>query len=234
MSIFKDSISSSIKTLQQISMNNYNLPITQELMRDLISKAEENKKDNMSSELEYWLGIAWRNYTSWFVRGDERKIYLDKAINHLENAITISQKNLSKEWLLYARELGVLLIDEAIVRNLERGIFLLDSVYISTDDYDPCFCSYANAFYKQDNFLKSATVAIEILNRAKKSKEWKDSIPLAIMDIIVKSYRAYIKFLISENHYKEALDISKKLMLTGFATESDKKRHEKMKLNKTL
>ena len=52
--------------------------------------AIEGKSTNIKdTNLNYALAIAYKNYCAWFVRGNERKKYLDKALSHLKQAITV-------------------------------------------------------------------------------------------------------------------------------------------------
>jgi hypothetical protein len=197
-------------------------------MLSIIEKVEGQYPQNNSAELEYWLGIAWRNYTAWFVRGDDRKAYLEKAITHLERAYEIEKAHSGASLTDYADVLGILLVEESTVRNLQRGIALLESVFQNTREYDPCLCAYAEAIYKVGEYQKAADIALELHCRAKQSKEWKGSIPPAPMRIAAKSYRAEIKELKSERRFRDALSISEKLVQTDFVTTNDLKIHRKL------
>ncbi len=162
-------------------------------MLKAIEKVETQHPNSNSAELEYSLGIAWRNYTAWFIRSDERKPYLEKAVMQFAKAYTLEKGSSGTKWTSYASELGALLVEEALIRDLERGIPLLEAVFQSTRDYEPLLCTYAQAIYKSGNIQKAAAVAIELHRRAKKSKEWKDSVPPAPMRIAAMAYRAHIK-----------------------------------------
>jgi hypothetical protein len=118
-----------------------------------------------------------------------------------------------------------------MVRDLQRGIPLLETVFQSTRDYEPLLCSYAEAIYKTGDFEKAAAVATELRRRAKESKEWKDSIPPAPMGIAAKAYRAGIKQLKKGGDVKEAFAVSEKLLQTGVATENDRRIHEKLAIS---
>lgn len=229
MSIFKPSVSDAVNSLRQVASFGLGPQPTQTQMLETVQKIEDQYPASSSAELEYWLGIAWRNYTAWFVRGDERKQFLEKAIVHLERAHALEKANRGSKWMTYACELGLLLVDEAPIRNLERGISLLEPVFQSTQDYEPLLCSYAEALYKIGDYEKAATVATELHRRAKNSKEWKKNIPPAPMRIAAMAYRAEIKQLRKDGKNNEALSVSNALLNTGAASENDRKTHEKLK-----
>ncbi len=229
MSIFKPSISDAIHSLERVASFGLGPQPTQAQMLETVQRIEDQYPASHSAELEYWLGIAWRNYTAWFVRGDERKPYLEKAIAHLERAYSLEKANSGQRWKTYASELGALLVDEALMRDLDRGIPLLEAVFQSTQDYEPLLCSYAEAIYKTGDFEKAAAVATELYRRAKSSKEWKQNIPPAPMRIAAMAYRAEIKQLKKDGKISEALSISNALLNTGAASDNDRKTHEKLK-----
>ena len=197
-------------------------------MLNLVKRVEKQHQDSRSAELEYWLGIVWRNYTAWFVRGDERYAYLEKAVTHLENAISLERSVSDSNWLTYASELGTLLVDEAPIRNLERGISILEGVFNATKSYEPLLCSYAEALYKVKEFDKAAEVGRELHMRAKRSKEWGNMLPSAPMNTVAKAYRAQVKAFRKKGRLNQALASSEKLIKTGLATENDQRIHGKI------
>lgn len=85
-----------------------------------------DKKGNLlkNTSLFYSLAIAYRNYCAWFVRGDERKIYLEKCLFFLNESISASPDNIDAK-----SELGRLLIEEKVIRNLSKGIEILEELY---------------------------------------------------------------------------------------------------------
>lgn len=160
---------------------------TKSNMDKVLAKVESQVNEATSSMVLYWLGIAWRNYTSWHVRGDERKPYLEKSVAYYQRAFDRSKE----EWPLrqpyenrhdgdfldqisIASDLGSLLIDELIIRDLDRGERILQFVFNGTDEYEPCLCSYAELFYKRGMYEKAAEVALQVHERAVKSAkaEW--------------------------------------------------------------
>lgn len=156
-------------------------------MDNVLGEIESRLDETTSSMVLYWLGIVWRNYTSWHIRGDERKSYLEKSVEYYQRAFDRSRE----EWPLrqpyenrrdsdfldqisIASDLGSLLIDELVIRDLDRGEKVLEFVYNGTDEYEPCLCSYAELFYKKGMYEKTADVALEVYERAEKSAktEW--------------------------------------------------------------
>jgi len=62
------------------SVGTDNRNFSKQEMLDIISDVENRFPKSGSYELEYWLAGAILNYTFWFVRGQERKSYLQRAI----------------------------------------------------------------------------------------------------------------------------------------------------------
>ncbi len=83
-----------------------------------IMAIENLVRDRTSSRIEYQLAIATRNYTAWYVRGDERGPYLEKVVAHLRKAIGTST------YLDAKIELTRILIEEKRVRDLDLALKL--------------------------------------------------------------------------------------------------------------
>jgi len=109
----------------------------QKAQKMLAAITDIEKKSTLlnDSTLFYSLAIACRNYCAWFVRGDERKIHLEKCVAFLNESISISPDNVDAK-----SELGRLLIEEKVVRNLSKGIVILEK--LNTDGKMP---SYLNS-----------------------------------------------------------------------------------------
>lgn len=240
----KMSRSKAINSLIEISCFGISKQLSQSDMSNLISQIEKQFQDSDSYELEYWLGIALRNYAAWFIRGENRKHYLQKAAQHLEKAYALSNGVILDEIPMtekhtfrsidrntIACEVGSLYIDEAIIRDIKKGISYLGAIFNNTTDYYPQFCSYAEAFYKCGDYFKAAEIALELHNRAKKSSEWKDSIPPAPMHLIAKSYRAAAKEKKKEGEIRKAISLFQKLVDMNLATENDKKLLKKLQVS---
>jgi hypothetical protein len=197
-------------------------------MLETIQAAESQYPSSDCAELEYWLGIAWRNYTAWFLRGDARRSPLQKAISHFERAALLEESGSTPKWITYASELGAILVEEALVRDLERGVAVLEKVFRSTTEYEPRLCAYAEAIYKTGDYQKAAEVATELDERARRSREWRRQPPPAPMQIAAKAHRAHVRQLRKEGKAEEALAVSSELLRTGAATENDRRIHEKL------
>jgi hypothetical protein len=104
-------------------------------MLAIISDTEGKCNTLNNSDLSYLLAIAYRNYCALFVRGDERKKYLEKCILFLNKTISISPNHINAK-----SELGRLLIEEKTIRNIPNGIKLLEE--LSSDGTMP---SYLNS-----------------------------------------------------------------------------------------
>ncbi len=76
-----------------------------------------------STKLLNSLAQGYDHYCVWFARGDSRKVYFEKSILLLTESIKKDPNQ------TYARaQLGALLIDQKLVRNLEKGIGLLNEL----------------------------------------------------------------------------------------------------------
>ena len=212
---------------------------TPDEMLKVISKARKDCLDSDSYELEYWLGTALVYYNTWFVRGDERKPYLEEAVYHLERAFALSEGKIPKEYPPHevkefgslfrndiACEVGQLLIDEAIIRDIEKGISYLRPVFESSSYYHPLLCFYAETYYKLEDYLKAAEVALELHKRAE--KEWKDKAPPAPLGIVAKSYRAQAKQHKKNGEIDQAIYYFQKLVDMDLATDNDQKLLKKL------
>lgn len=159
-------------------------------MNEVLEKIEPLVNANTSSRVLYWLGIVWRNYTAWHIRGDARKPYLEKAIGYYKRAFDKSKE----EWpiqqsadnrhdaayldqITIASDLGTLLVEEKLVRDLDEAKQYLGFVAVSTDGYEPCLCHFAELYYKNGEFEKCIAIALKVHDRAVKSAkiEWEES-----------------------------------------------------------
>lgn len=134
--IKKDISKNPIEVLQNISngIGEYALCLSHEISEDtkkvkkqeiinIITKIEQEYNKEDDTDLHYALAIAYRNYCAWFIRDNERKQYLEKVIKHLKKSIEISNEN-----IISKAELGSILIEEKVVRNLSLGIEILQEL----------------------------------------------------------------------------------------------------------
>jgi len=122
-----------IKELEELSnglgeyanMNTLTDEITSkgDILLSKIEQIEVKTKNITDSKLSYALAIVYSNYSSWYRRGDERKFFLEKSIFLLNQSISLSPQNIEAK-----AELGHILIDYKIVRNLSKGIKLLEEL----------------------------------------------------------------------------------------------------------
>ncbi|MCB0509881.1 MAG: hypothetical protein KDC82_03885 [Bacteroidetes bacterium] len=205
-------------------------------MLKVIEEAENFSKDSKNPKLFYWLGIAWRNFTGWHIRGDERKEYLSKAVDNYQKALDLAKDNLPIQLPIEKRhntefldqidiagDLGHLLVDEAIIRDLDRAEPILKFVYEATGEYEPCLYSFAELYYKRGDYDKCLEIGLNIHNRTLTSQEWKDSPPPAPLGIIGSAYRALAKQAKKENNTEEAINYFEHMEELGVATENDLK-----------
>jgi hypothetical protein len=222
MSSSEISLAQAIKALRDLSsgpdLEFYYLGPSEDLTRTevsrLIFKIEKIFCKNSSAELEFWLGISLRNYTIWFLRGEERAPALRRAVDHLENAYALSsgpsQGGLSR-WSI-ALELGLLLMDEPEVEDQVRGIIYLKEAHLGTDEYDPRLCRYAEALLDSGDNLGAARTAVELIRMAEKSERWRDKIPLQMQDIASKACQAQAKSCEKSEDIGQAVSFLQRLL----------------------
>lgn len=97
--------------------------VQKERMRLVINRIRDEINHNNNFELFYLFAISVRNFTSWYIRGDERKKYLDEVIFYLEKSISLNDKFVEAK-----AELGLLLIEQKVVRNLKKGYSILNGL----------------------------------------------------------------------------------------------------------
>lgn len=229
-----------IRSLKEMSGFGLGRELSQPEMAKSISKIEKQFSKSDSYKLIYWLGVAFRSYTSMFVRGEKRKPYLQRAAYYFEKAYALSKGVIPEELPIVAIhtgsldrytiacEVGSLYINEAIIRDFKRGVYYLGIVYSNTKSYYPQLCSYAEAFFKLGKYLKAAEIALELHRRAQESSEWKDKVPPAPMSIAAKAYRAAAKGYKKNGEYKKAIFLFQRLIDTNMATENDQKLFRKL------
>jgi len=202
-------------------------PTEQELLR-IIEGVERQHDQAQSAELHCCLGGAWKYYTALFVRGPDRKPYLQRALRYYEQAYEMEALRSPASANRYAATLGSMLVDHPLVRELERGIALLECAFLATTDYEPVFCSYAEALYKTGDYEKAAAVAAELHKRACASEAWKSGAPPAPMRIAAKAYRAIVRGMRKQGRLAEALQVSGKLLETGASSTNDEVVHDRL------
>lgn len=237
MCFSKMSIAQAIRVLIDMSCSGPYKESLQSEMFKLIVNIEKQFPESGSCELEYRLGIALRNYTSCFVRGDDRRTYFQRAVLHLEKAYILSEGVIPEGhsptenyeiWFLdrntIASEIGALLIEEAIIRDIKKGISYLSVVFNNTTDYHPLLCSYAEAFYKLGEYLKAAEIALELCRRVEISSKWREiGTPPALKEIIAKAYRTKAKQHMKNKEIEQAINFLQKLIELSLATDNDRK-----------
>ena len=88
-------------------------------MKSSLDEIDHSVGKDTTSAVEYALAIGFRNFTAWYIRGDERKTYLEKAAAHLKKAIALDPDNKQAK-----TELASLLIEEKQIRDLDEGLGL--------------------------------------------------------------------------------------------------------------
>lgn len=217
-------------------------PHDKEKMLSAIEEVEQGFGSNIPPSLADALASAILCYTAWYVRGDERRGFLERAVRYYR----ISGNK---------GGLGRLLVEEAQVRNLEEAIPLLEAMYASSTSYDPALCSYLDALYKDGQYLRAYEAAIHIHELAEKTKKyWDDqldqlkrrgvdasapeymaavhnfmsSLPTTPMELAAAALRAEAKRLKKAGQQKEAIAMLKQMQKIGHATNNDVKELERL------
>ncbi|MBT6047773.1 MAG: hypothetical protein HOI47_18720 [Candidatus Scalindua sp.] len=149
-----------------------------------------------SKELNYLLGVATLLYTEWFIRGDERKQYLQRAIDHVKRAEECNTENVQNDdyesrFTLFDGTKNVpvksskggdaltawttgfnLNISGEISQDLEKFISYLEPIYNNTEDYRPVFCDYVDAYRSLGNYEKAIKLGLELHHRAERTKKF--------------------------------------------------------------
>lgn len=92
-------------------------------MLKLIQDIEYQTKNSKDSNLYYKFAIAYKNYTSWYITGENKEQYLLKTTSLLEKSIELSENNIKAKELL-----GKLLINEKLIRDLNKGQIILNEL----------------------------------------------------------------------------------------------------------
>jgi hypothetical protein len=174
----------------------------QEMLEAL--ERDQEQLDRLDSEALYDLGVGWRNYTAWFLRGDKRREPLLLARKALELGFSRGRGELVTyiprtpstvgrqiDLVTIAAEVGRLLVEEAPVRDLPGAEPFLAFVSHECSDYHPALCAYAELAFKQKDYSRSAEIALDAHRRACVSKTWSNpSPPPAPYKVAAKAYRA--------------------------------------------
>lgn len=207
-----------------------------------ISEIEKQFSKSNLEELESMLATAILVYTEWFIRGDERTQYIQKAYKHIEKAeecyYTENQfasgiNRLNQAWCRFNLDVNV----GGISRDLEKFVTYLEPIFNNTDTYQPIFCHYVDAYRSLGNYEKAIKLGLELHHRAEKTKEYgyklrhsgiesryfMSSLPTAPMATVTKSYRKMAKDCKKRGEIEQAISLFEKLVDTGLATDNDKK-----------
>jgi hypothetical protein len=224
--LFQTSDTDDAALLRRLSLT----PGDQRTMERAILDVERRKGDTASVELSYELGIAFRNYTAWFVRGDDRVLLLRRAVRFLQRAYDASATDVPSrddralvDRFRIACALGMLLTDEACVRDLNTAVACLAPIYRSTRTYEPALCWYADALYKQGDYDAAAAVAMNLHQRALRSAEWRSAPPPAPLQLAAKAYRAAAKAAKKAGDRARAAQLFQAIVDLGLATNTDRR-----------
>lgn len=170
------------------SLNNELIKKGNELLNK-IEDIEKNISASSNSEIFYFLAIAYRNFSKWYKRGDEQKPYLSKCINYLNKSLELSNKNIKAK-----EELGRLLIEEKQIRDLEKGILILNDLNVRNELSSHLNSTLSKAL-RQTNKINS-------IDKTYNYCKFKDPSPAVFREERVL-FRKIIKQLKKENNIKE-------------------------------
>ena len=137
-----------LKSLTLVTAGTSALPNRTSMLRT-IQEIERKHEGDMSPALADALAGAIVCFVCWHVRGEERKPFLERAVHYY-------RRSGNKE------QLGCLLVEEAQVRELKEAIALLENVFRESKTYRPSLCLYAEALYKDGQYMKAYEAAIKI------------------------------------------------------------------------
>lgn len=83
----------------------------------------EKLSGNLDYEFHFYIGLAYRNFCAWYVRGDERIEYLEKIVFHLKESI-----ELNADFVESKIELIRILIEESKVRDLDKALGIVSEL----------------------------------------------------------------------------------------------------------
>lgn len=203
-------------------------------MERVIKSAEQAVDESSSALFLYWLGLAYRNYTAWHIRGDDRMPYMAGAVHYLNAALERAKaERLPMErpdnfinslgQLDIAGDLGTMLVKDKPIRDLETAESVLTYVYENASDYEPSLCSLVDLYYSKGMYEKSASIARELMDIQRRSSEWRDSPAPYPATAEAKAYRALLKTAKKNGDLEQARLWAKKLLATGYATDNDNK-----------
>lgn len=203
-------------------------------MERVIKSAEQAVDNSSSAIFVYWLGVAYRNYTAWYIRGDERRPYMEGAVHYFEVALEKAKADgLPMErpdsfintlgQLDIAGDLGAMLVKDKPVRDLGKAERVLNYVYDNARDYEPSLCSLVDLYYSKGMYEKSASIAKELMDMQHRSSEWQDSPAPYPAKAEAKAYRALLRASKKSSDVETARKWAKKLLATGYATDNDRK-----------
>lgn len=187
----------------------------------IIEKVEKSIHHPKSAKLEALLGCALLSYVSYCVRGDDRKTFLERAVGHYEKSYHLDPNDNT------AFTLGRILIDEAQIRNLDKGLAFLDSLYIKSKRYEPAFCWYADAYYQKGDYERTIKITKQLQAWCGKGKEF-EVVPPAVLTIRAKAYRALIRQYKRAKESDKAIELLKEMASQGIASANDRAMLEKM------
>ncbi len=163
-------------------------------MDKTISEIEKQFSESNSKELEYFLGVSILLYTEWFIRGDERKKYLQRAVEHVEkteecNTANVQDEDYESRFTLFNGSKGKdaftawktgfnLDIKEEIRQDIEKFTSYLEPIFNNTEDYRPIFCHYVDAYRSLGNYEKAIKLGLELHHRAENTKKFGDTLRL--------------------------------------------------------
>jgi hypothetical protein len=214
-------------------MTTFRLGQSQSSNEQLLATIEDIEADfanERSFELEVVLGGALYAYVFNCVRGDARRAFLERIVRHWERALKLahgSDWDVLPPWRngppeVYVRAiLGWFLVREAPVRDLDKALEHLEQVRCATSTYVPELCGYADALYKQGDYLGCAKMAVELQARVASDPEWQGICPPALSRLLAQAYRAEAKRRHKQRDFCGAAEMYEKLVDTGAATSND-------------
>lgn len=212
-------IGSSVSTSR--SETNIQLPLAPRL--DLSDYENLNKllSKGKTSKARLAQGNLWQTYVFWHAKGDERTPFLKRSIEYYEKAVELTTLD-DKEGIESHLKLARILIEYPAVRDLQRGISIMDKVYEKRKEYTPAYAAYLQALILNKQHHRVIELAEEI------SANSPNGTAPAVHKIKVKALRSIIRECRKKGEQKAAFMASCEIIKSTYSTENDKKIHEKI------
>ena len=198
------------------SGNEIRKPIASKLdLSDFHALEERLLKENTAITI-ITAGSLWATYASWHLKGDEKTPYLKKSVAYYEAAEAITTLA-QPEGIEARRRLARILIDRLAVRNLDRGISLMEELFSLNKSYTPTYATYLQGLNLAKRYREAVNRANEIIAHSP------SGVAPGLHKIKAVSLRAIIRQSKKDGALDAALSASCELLSNEYSTPNDEK-----------